>query len=63
MRAVIEKEIALLCMKLECGLPNDHVGRLTSATLVLIIKKILGSAQVPKLGRLLIKIDSSASIP
>ena len=47
----------------ECGLPNDHFGRLTSVTLVLIIKNKLGSAQVPKFGRLLIKIDSSASIP
>ena len=47
----------------ECGLPNDHFGRLTSVTLVLIIKNKLGSAQVPKFGRLLVKIDSSASIP
>ena len=47
--------------KSECGLPNDHFGRLTSVTLVLIIKNKLGSAQVPKFGRLLIKIDSSAS--
>ena len=37
--------------KSECGLPNDHFGRLTSVTLVLIIKKKLGSAQVPKFGR------------
>ena len=47
----------------ECGLPNDHFGRLTSVTLVLIIKNKLGSAQVPKFGRLLVKIDSSASSP
>ena len=39
----------------ECGLPNDHFGRLTSVTLVLIIKNKLGSAQVPKFGRLLVK--------
>ena len=45
--------------KSECGLPNDHFGRLTSVTLVLIIKNKLGSAQVPKFSRLLIKIDSS----
>ena len=43
----------------ECGLPNDHFGRLTSVTLILIIKKKLGSAQVPKFGKLLVKIDSS----
>ena len=49
--------------KSECGLPNDHFGRLTSVTLVLITKNKLGSAQVPKFGRLLVKIDSSASIP
>ena len=49
--------------KSECGLPNDHFGRLTSVTLVLIIKNKLGSAQVPKFGRLLVKMDSSASIP
>ena len=49
--------------KSECGLPNDHFGRLTSVTLVLVIKNKLGSAQVPKFGRLLVKIDSSASIP
>ena len=40
----------------ECGLPNDHFGRLTSVTLVLIIKNKLGSAQVPKFGRLLVKV-------
>ena len=44
----------------ECGLPNDLFGRLTSVTLVLIIKNKLGSAQVLKFGRLLVKIDSSA---
>ena len=46
--------------KSECGLLNDHFGRLTSVTLVLIIKNKLGSAQVPKFGRLLVKIDIGA---
>ena len=45
------------------GLPNDHNGSLTLVTLVLIIKNKLGSAHVPKFGRLVVKIDSSASIP
>ena len=47
----------------ECGLPNDHFGTLISVTLVLIIKNKLGSAQVSKFDRVLVKIDSSASIP
>ena len=42
----------------ECELPNDHLGRLTSVTLILIIKNKLGNVQVPKFGRFLVKIDS-----
>ena len=56
----------LIFMKIEtseCGLPNDHFGGLTSVNLVLIIKNKLGSAQIAKLGRLLVEINSSASIP
>ena len=52
-----------LIVVLECGVwtaqvPHNHFGGLTSVTLVLIIKNKLGSAQVPKFGRLLVKIDS-----
>ena len=47
----------------ECGLPNDHYGTVTSVTLVVIIKNKIGSAQVPKFGKILVKIDSFASIP
>ena len=43
----------------ECGLPNDHLGRLTSVTLVLLIKNKLGSAQVPKFS----KFPSQAKFP
>ena len=43
-------------------MPNDHYGTVTSVTLVLIIKNKLGSAEIPKFGRLLVKINSSASI-
>ena len=46
----------------ECGLPNDHFGRLTSVSLALIIKNKLGSAQARKFGRLLVKIDSSDDV-
>ena len=59
----MQSKQTLIITKSECGLPNDHFGRLTSVTLVLIIKNKLGSAQVPKFGKLLVKIDSSASIP
>ena len=60
---LVRREDPLLRNKTsEYGLPNDHNGSLTLVTLVSIIKNKLGSAHVPKFGKLVVKIDFSTSI-